>query len=384
MIPDGSSSATTLTSTTSLANGTWYHLAIVRNSDTVTMYLNGSSEASTTWANTMRQDSGDELLCVGQKAGNIWHNGWMDEVRISKGIARYTGNFTPSTSAFTTDSDTSLLLHMDGSDDSTTFVDSSYDTFHYYCLVHCPSSVSDTAFKDENISFVIWTGSAWKKCIKYVASGTKFQRNTDTNATNAETWADCTGAGASDVNHAISEAIENNTTLRMKEADVEGISDADWNASGGWSTSVDKIGMAVTMKSASTSGNATTDLVQFNYDSNNSAMTIISKQWDGSTGRPSAPASAPAKMYLFVVDEQTTGTPSYYVSRDGSNWSSAITFDASWAFGGITGSGTTKTARRAVVDVSGLTSGTNPKLKLVSAQGNLTKLHAVGLQTRSG
>ena len=138
------------------------------------------------------------------------------------------------------------------------------------------------------------------------------------------------------------------------------------------------------MKSASTSGNATTDLVQFNYDSNNSAMTIISKQWDGSTGRPSAPASAPAKMYLFVVDEQTTGTPSYYVSRDGSNWSSAITFDASWAFGGITGSGTTKTARRAVVDVSGLTSGTNPKLKLVSAQGNLTKLHAVGLQTRSG
>ncbi len=384
MIPDGSSSATTLTSTTSLANATWYHLAIVRNSDTVTMYLNGSSEASTTWANTMRQDSGDELLCVGQKAGNIWHNGWMDEVRISKGIARYTGNFTPSTSAFTTDSDTSLLLHMDGSDDSTTFVDSSYDTFHYYCLVHCPSSVSDTAFKDENISFVIWTGSAWKKCIKYVASGTKFQRNTDTNATNAETWADCTGAGASDVNHAISEAIENNTTLRMKEADVEGISDADWNASGGWSTSVDKIGMAVTMKSASTSGNATTDLVQFNYDSNNSAMTIISKQWDGSTGRPSAPASAPAKMYLFVVDEQTTGTPSYYVSRDGSNWSSAITFDASWAFGGITGSGTTKTARRAVVDVSGLTSGTNPKLKLVSAQGNLTKLHAVGLQTRSG
>ncbi len=33
---------------------------------------------------------------------NIAFNGWMDEVRISKGIARYTANFTPSTMAYRT------------------------------------------------------------------------------------------------------------------------------------------------------------------------------------------------------------------------------------------------------------------------------------------
>ena len=487
MIPDGSSSATTLTSTTSLANGTWYHLAIVRNSDTVTMYLNGSSEASTTWANTMRQDSGDELLCIGQKAGNVWHNGWMDEVRISKGVARYTGNFTPSESAFTTDSDTSLLLHMDGSDDSTTFVDSSYDTYHYYTFIHMPTGVS--AYNDTNVKVVIWTGSYWKEAVRFYSSA--WQRNTDTADSTATTW---TNATVNDMVHAISEAIENNTRLRMKEADVEGI-DPNREAAGGWSTSVGKVGMVVTMKSASTSGNATTDLVQFNYDteaiwknlvkfdttwkynsdtnrtnaetwvsisgvtdasnqgmlhaisegyvansaifgeltgtllgditqaqwatqftsgttkkvgiitllksastsqnpqvdyvrttnnSQNAAITLITKQWDGSTGRPSAPASAPAKVYLFVIDEQTTGTPTYKLAIDGTNYGSALTFDASWAFGGMTGSGTGKTVRRAAVDVSGYQTGTNPKVKIEAALGADYKLHAVGLQTRSG
>ena len=52
-------------------------------------------------------------------------DGWMDEVRLSKGVARWTSDFTPPEEEYTTDLDTKLLLHMNGTDGSAGFVDSS-------------------------------------------------------------------------------------------------------------------------------------------------------------------------------------------------------------------------------------------------------------------
>jgi endonuclease YncB( thermonuclease family) len=49
-------------------------------------------------------------------------DGYIDEIRISN-TARYTANFTPSTVAFVNDGDTLLLIHADGADASTTFID---------------------------------------------------------------------------------------------------------------------------------------------------------------------------------------------------------------------------------------------------------------------
>ena len=49
--------------------------------------------------------------------------GYMDEVRFSKGIARYSGaSYTVPTAQFVTDSYTKLLLHMDDTDLSDTHV----------------------------------------------------------------------------------------------------------------------------------------------------------------------------------------------------------------------------------------------------------------------
>ena len=52
----------------------------------------------------------------------FWTSGNIDEFRISNN-ARYTAAFTPETTPFQNDANTLLLLHMDGTDGDTDFVD---------------------------------------------------------------------------------------------------------------------------------------------------------------------------------------------------------------------------------------------------------------------
>ena len=96
-------SATSL-ATTSLSTGTWYHIACVRNGSTITLYVNGTSAGTASigtasiWTNTTRK-----LYLFGSWqniSGTNGLNGYVDDYRITKGVARYTANFTPPTAAF--------------------------------------------------------------------------------------------------------------------------------------------------------------------------------------------------------------------------------------------------------------------------------------------
>jgi hypothetical protein len=46
-------------------------------------------------------------------------SGYIDEVRVSRGVSRYTTTFTPTSTAFTTDANTMLLMHLDNVNGST-------------------------------------------------------------------------------------------------------------------------------------------------------------------------------------------------------------------------------------------------------------------------
>ncbi len=97
-----------ITSSTDPSLDAWFHLAVVRNSSTTTMYLNGTSVGS--FSDTVDYLVGRPWLGEYPQTNSYCWTGFMDEVRISKGNARYTANFTPSTTTHTVDSDTVFLL----------------------------------------------------------------------------------------------------------------------------------------------------------------------------------------------------------------------------------------------------------------------------------
>jgi Concanavalin A-like lectin/glucanases superfamily len=90
--------ATLFTSSSALTISTWTHVALVKNGTTVTLYLNGTSTGSATSATSLT----DQFLRIGASAGTAaqFYNGYLDDVRITNGIARYTASFTPPTQAF--------------------------------------------------------------------------------------------------------------------------------------------------------------------------------------------------------------------------------------------------------------------------------------------
>lgn len=81
-----------------MTTGTWYHLAASRSGSTLRTFVDGQLKGSATVTTdyTLAQP-----LTVGcETAEGAWFNGYIDDLRITKGVARYTADFTPPTSAF--------------------------------------------------------------------------------------------------------------------------------------------------------------------------------------------------------------------------------------------------------------------------------------------
>ena len=107
-----------------LAVNTWYHVAYVRSGNSWYVFQNGVQCGTTETDSDALPDVAAQAT-IGQWNGGSYFNGWLDEYRISKGVARWTSNFSPPSAAYTADSPTVLLLHMNGADGSTTFIDDS-------------------------------------------------------------------------------------------------------------------------------------------------------------------------------------------------------------------------------------------------------------------
>ena len=80
-----------------VTTGAWYHVALVRQSGSLYIYSNG---VKYTVASDTTNYTGTTLVIGGYYSTSQLWNGYIDDFRITKGLARYTANFTPPTQAF--------------------------------------------------------------------------------------------------------------------------------------------------------------------------------------------------------------------------------------------------------------------------------------------
>ncbi len=89
---------------TGISDTNWHHIALVRNGANVYIFFDGVSQTLTVTtsinAATSLGGANDTLKIGNYTSGTYWFAGNLQEYRISKGIARWTSNFTPPTAPY--------------------------------------------------------------------------------------------------------------------------------------------------------------------------------------------------------------------------------------------------------------------------------------------
>jgi hypothetical protein len=83
----------------SISANTWHHFAVVRNGTTFTAYVDGVAGTSVTSVSAAVALSAIPIKVGVTDDNTLPFTGYIDDLRITKGIARYTSNFTPPTAA---------------------------------------------------------------------------------------------------------------------------------------------------------------------------------------------------------------------------------------------------------------------------------------------
>lgn len=89
-----------VTGTTSIHANTWYHVAITRSGTTTRIFLDGVEEDGNTDSNDYLIGANRPTIGISGFSLTLPIAGWVDEFRLSKGIARWTSDFTPPTEAY--------------------------------------------------------------------------------------------------------------------------------------------------------------------------------------------------------------------------------------------------------------------------------------------
>ena len=137
----------------------WHHVAFTKTGGstyTLKIYLDGTEVQSST-------DTNADTLVGDMYIGSIHSTsggfpGFMDEVRISNTV-RYTGTFTPSTTAFKDDKDTVVLLHMDGGGNIVDGVPTAAGQGNYFWNDSTNAIFYDSEGVPTNKSLIEWDGS---------------------------------------------------------------------------------------------------------------------------------------------------------------------------------------------------------------------------------
>lgn len=100
---NGSSWGIILEASTALGSpSVWYHVAVDFDGTTTRLYQDGVVKATSTTVQTMMTNTNAVSIGAGAADASQSFNGRIGPCRITKGVARYAGAFTPPTAAFPT------------------------------------------------------------------------------------------------------------------------------------------------------------------------------------------------------------------------------------------------------------------------------------------
>ena len=114
---DGSNEITTTAATSA---NQWYHVVVTRSSGTVKLFIDGEEQGSRSFTSAM--PTNNDLIIGASNATGQYFPGYLDDIRILDGYAKYTADFVPPTSAVGTSVSETVndltVLYMPFDDDS--------------------------------------------------------------------------------------------------------------------------------------------------------------------------------------------------------------------------------------------------------------------------
>ncbi len=97
---DNGSGLVSILGTSSVNNNQWNHLAVVRNGTSLYLFVNGNLQTTANVSTNVIGQTGVLNYIGYQPRDNVYLNGYIDDLRITANVARYTSSFTPPTEAF--------------------------------------------------------------------------------------------------------------------------------------------------------------------------------------------------------------------------------------------------------------------------------------------
>lgn len=180
--------AARITGTTALAEGVWFHFAVCRSGTSTKLFLNGVQEGST-YSDTNNYAASRVVLASQGSSATSFLQGYLSNVRLVKGTALYTSNFTPSTTPLTAISGTSLLACQ-----SNRFRDNSSNNFAFV-VFGAPAVQRFSPFDPAaEYSTSVIGGSGFMTGTQYLLLGGQSEFSFDADFT-VELWFYALGAG---------------------------------------------------------------------------------------------------------------------------------------------------------------------------------------------
>ncbi|MDI6717739.1 MAG: hypothetical protein QMD86_01680, partial [Patescibacteria group bacterium] len=229
---DGNTAANEISYAWTPTLSTLYHIAVVKNGTAVNLYISGTSVVSGSITSALYNSN--QSLYIGASSVNTssWtFYGYIDEFRVSKGIARWTSNFTPPTTA--------------------------YANGQSYYITTANASQIDTSTWSHISGVTLTQTTSASTSIKYLVS---FDGRTTWKYWNGSSW--------------IASSLDNLQTNGMTSSTLQAITQSQWEASGGFVAWRESLNFAADFATTDSTVTPSLDNIAVSYSNYSASQTL--------------------------------------------------------------------------------------------------------------